>query len=70
MPWWSWILLWGGLVLASAVVLALACRRVVRAGLALVREVDRAATVLSLPDPPVATADEANDVPSGARDLT
>ncbi|OMH33011.1 hypothetical protein [Tersicoccus sp. Bi-70] len=48
MPWWFWILLWGALLLASAAALALACWRVIRTGLALVREVDRAATALSV----------------------
>ncbi|GGC83641.1 hypothetical protein GCM10011512_08010 [Tersicoccus solisilvae] len=64
MPWWFWILLWGGLLLVSAAVLALACRRMIRSGLALVRELDRAAG--AMPGAPLARQD---DVPSGARDL-
>lgn len=41
MPWWSWILIWGGLVLLLLGVLVLGAVLVVRKAAALMPEVDR-----------------------------
>lgn len=41
MPWWSWVLIWAGLVVLLLVVLALAALRVFRKASAAMAELDR-----------------------------
>ena len=42
MAWWSWVLLWFGLVLAAVAVMVLIARRLWRSAVALFREVETA----------------------------
>ncbi|OMH28159.1 hypothetical protein BKD30_02155 [Tersicoccus phoenicis] len=74
MPWWFWVLLWGSLLLASVVGLVLVCWRVFRSGLALLREVGRAAATVSIapgsaPDGSAAAPNEADDGAVVSREL-
>lgn len=74
MPWWFWVVLWGSLLLASVVGLALVCWRVFRSGLALLREFDRAAATVSgaptsAPDGSAAAPNEADAVAVASREL-